>query len=568
MIPATWIVIVASSFAANEYSPLTAGELLLVYNDADVSSRTLAKHYAELRDVPRDQLCPLVIMRVGEEIAPADFERLIREPVRRYLEEHGLRDKVRCLVTFYGLPIRVGRQTPSVAQQQLLVKWRPRLKREIREFEAMLRQLESVAGLASRPAEVRPPDENDLPRLLQQYVKAREAAIKLMAGPSAQPENEERRRNWLELMQKAEGQAFVATHLQVVSGDGDQAVRRQLERLRESVSADDARVQQILAEGIESSSREEAWQILQRNRGLLALLSAIQRDIQSIQPEETEASVDSELMLLWWRDYPRYRWVVNTLNWQRRAAAEQQVAQYEPPWLWRTLMVSRIDAGSAAVARRMIDQAITIEKVGMTGKFYIDARGLKPDGNYGDYDESLRKLARMLQNAGSIPVVLDNRADVFQPGQCPQAILYCGWYSLRKYVPAFTFVPGAVGFHVGSFEAASLKGPKETGWCKNLLDDGVIATIGPVAEPYLNSFPQADRFFGLLLTGRYTLAECYAYTLPFNSWMQMLLGDPLYRPFARSPVLTVEDVYDPREIPRAFRQRATSQPATDSADNK
>ncbi|MGQ9651040.1 MAG: TIGR03790 family protein [Phycisphaerae bacterium] len=568
MIPATWILIVASSFAANEYSPLTSDELLLVYNDADVNSRTLARHYAELRGVPRDQLCPLVLMRVGEEIAPTDFERMIREPVRRYLEEHGLRDKVRCLVTFYGLPIRVGRQTPSAAQQQLLVKWRPRLKREIREFEAMLRQLESLARLASRPADVRPPDENDLPKLLQHYVKAREAAIKLMAGLPAQPENEERRRKCLELMQKAEGQAFLATHLQVVSGHGDQAARRQLEQLRESVAADDARVRKILAEGIESPSREEAWQILQRNRGLLALLTAIQTDIQSVQPEETEASVDSELMLLWWRNYPRYRWVVNTLNWQQRAAAEQRVAQFEPPWLWKTLMVSRIDAATAAVAQRIIDQSITIEKTGLNGKAYIDARGLKPDGSYGDYDESLRKLARLLQSAKSLPVVLDNRADVFQPGQCPQAILYCGWYSLRKYVPAFTFVPGAVGFHIGSFEAVSLKRPDEAGWCKNLLNDGVIATIGPVAEPYLNSFPPPDRFFGLLLTGRYTLAECYAYTLPFNSWMQMLLGDPLYRPFARNPRLTVEQVYDSREIPRIFLQSATSQSATGPSERK
>ncbi|NLE57710.1 MAG: TIGR03790 family protein [Planctomycetes bacterium] len=568
MILATWILVAASSFAASDSSLLTADDLLLVYNDADVSSRALAKHYAEIRGVPSDQLCPLVLMRVGEEIAPADFERMIREPVRRYLEDHGLRDKVRCLVTFYGLPIRVGRQRPSVAHQQLLIKWRLQLKSGIREFEPLVRELESMAKLTSRPADVKPPDENDLPALLQRYVKAREAAVRVMTALPALPENQELRRKWLELMQKTEGLVFLATSLQVPSGQSDPSAGRQLDQLRESIAKDDARVEKLLAEGIESPSREEAWEVLRRNRGLLALLTIVQKDLQSIQPEETEASVDSELMLLWWRDYPRYRWVVNTLNWQQRAVAEQRVAQFEPPWLWKTLMVSRIDAGSAAVARRMIDQAITIEKAGMTGKFYIDARGIKPDASYGSYDEDLRKLARMLTGRPGLSVVLDDRPDVFQPGQCPQAILYCGWYSLRKYVPAFTFVPGAVGFHIGSFEAASLKRPNETGWCKNLLDDGVIATIGPVTEPYLNSFPLPSRFFGLLLTGRYTLAECYAYTLPFNSWMQMLLGDPLYRPFARNPVLTVEDVCDRREIPRAFLERATSRPATSPSDRK
>ena len=32
--------------------------------------------------------------------------------------------------------------------------------------------------------------------------------------------------------------------------------------------------------------------------------------------------------------------------------------------------------------------------------------------------------------------------------------------------------------------------------------------------------------------GRFTLAECYVYTTSFTSWMQILFGDPLYRPFA------------------------------------
>jgi len=89
-------------------------------------------------------------------------------------------------------------------------------------------------------------------------------------------------------------------------------------------------------------------------------------------------------------------------------------------------------------------------------------------------------------------------------------MLYCGWYSLRKYVDAFVFVRGAVGFHIASFEAISIREPLEKGWVKNLLQDGVAATLGPVAEPFLQSFPKPTHFFGLLLTGQFTLAECFA----------------------------------------------------------
>ncbi len=531
-----------------------------MYNDADIASKTLAQHYAEVRAVPRDRLCPLVILRAGEELAPADFERLIRDPVRRYLDEHGLRDKVRCLVTFYGLPIRVTRTMPSPKHQQLLVKWHPQLKTAIRDFEQIVRELESQANLASRPAGVTPPSEKDLPELMTRYVKAREASTKIVMKLPDAASSEGVRQKWLETMKKAEGMAFLTASLQPVAGQADAA--RKFEELRQSVAQDEARLAKLLAEAVDSPSREEAWQLARRTHGLLGWLSAVQKDIQSIQPDETEAAVDSELMLLWWQDYPRFRWVVNTLCWQQRVEAERRFVHFEPPWIWKTLMVSRIDAGTPAAARRMIDQAITIEKTGLEGKAYIDARGLKPSASYGDYDESLRKLARLLQGVKGLPVVLDNKADVFQPGQCPQAILYCGWYSLRKYVPAFTFVPGAVGFHIGSFEAVSLRGRNEAGWCRNLLNDGVIATIGPVAEPYLTSFPPPERFFGLLLSGRYSLVECYAYTVPHASWMQMLLGDPLYRPFARKPLLSVEQVFESREIPENLRQSVSTQPAT------
>jgi hypothetical protein len=34
-----------------------------------------------------------------------------------------------------------------------------------------------------------------------------------------------------------------------------------------------------------------------------------------------------------------------------------------------------------------------------------------------------------------------------------------------------------------------------------------------------------------------TLAECYWRTEPFTSWMQTLIGDPLYRPFKNHKVM-------------------------------
>ena len=102
---------------------------------------------------------------------------------------------------------------------------------------------------------------------------------------------------------------------------------------------------------------------------------------------------------------------------------------------------------------------------------------------------------------------------------------------------------GAVAFHIASSEAVSLHDPAARYWCKRMLDEGVAATLGPVAEPYLSSFPRPRDFFGLLLTGQYTLAECYYHTINFHSWMQTLLGDPLYMPYRKQPRLKVQDVF-------------------------
>jgi hypothetical protein len=64
-----------------------------------------------------------------------------------------------------------------------------------------------------------------------------------------------------------------------------------------------------------------------------------------------------------------------------------------------------------------------------------------------------------------------------------------------------------------------------------MLEEGVAATIGPVGEPYVQSFPLPEIFFKYLTEGQLSLAECYILSVPYLSWKQVLVGDPLYRPF-------------------------------------
>ncbi len=246
-----------------------------------------------------------------------------------------------------------------------------------------------------------------------------------------------------------------------------------------------------------------------------------------------KASVDSELALLRFPSHKLDGWISNPLykeNLSRKGGYQRDLI----------LLVSRIDGPDIIRAKRIIDDSVETEQKGLRGVAYFDARYPKlPEtflNAYQTYDLSLRKAAYFFKKSGCMPVVLNTSAKLFQPGECPAAALYCGWYSLRKYVDAFEWKKGAVAYHIASGECTSLK-KENSEWCRMLLIDGVAATLGPVAEPYLQAFPPPEIFFPLLATGKLTLVEAYFASLPFLSWRMVLIGDPLYMPFKKTPCI-------------------------------
>src|SRR6185295_9208264 len=68
-------------------------------------------------------------------------------------------------------------------------------------------------------------------------------------------------------------------------------------------------------------------------------------------------------------------------------------------------------------------------------------------------------------------------------------------------------------------------------WAGPLLARGAAATIGNVYEPYLQLTAHLDIFNDRLLHG-FTFAESANMATPVLSWMDVAVGDPLYRPFA------------------------------------
>ncbi|MHC4116762.1 MAG: TIGR03790 family protein [Planctomycetota bacterium] len=287
-----------------------------------------------------------------------------------------------------------------------------------------------------------------------------------------------------------------------------------LRELRESVEREKKRIEQFEQEGRTNSAAYK--------QGKSQMLRS-QLKIDRINGKETSASVDSELSMVLFPAYDLYRWQPNGL---KKDALGFGLT---------TLMVSRLDGPSPEIAKGIVDKSLAAEKTGLKGTAYLDSRGLKGRDLYSHFDRSLRNLAAFTRTKTQMRAIEEATDKLFAPGSCPETAIYCGWYSVRKYVDAFDFVDGAIGYHIASLEAVSLRDSKSGQWCPSMLEDGITATLGPVTEPYLHSFPEPREFFGELYEGK-CLVEAYYRTKPFNSWQLLLVGDPLYRPFKNSIV--------------------------------
>ena len=260
-----------------------------------------------------------------------------------------------------------------------------------------------------------------------------------------------------------------------------------------------------------------------------ARLKSLKLRVKLLLKTNERASVDSELALVLTEDYPLEDWLPNPffLGFRRQ---ELLLKRND------VLIVSRLDGPTADIVRRVMDDTVAVERTGLQGTAYFDARwkkpeNKKPENGYALYDAALHRAAETLTVGGRLPVILDDRTELFEEGTCPDAALYSGWYSLANYIDAFTWVPGSIGFHIASSECATLKQENSRVWCLRMLEEGVAATIGPVYEPYVQAFPLPDLFFSKLTEGYLTLGEVYLISLPFLSWHMVLVGDPLYLPF-------------------------------------
>jgi len=516
---------------------LNANEVVIIANADLPDSLAVAQFYAQQRGIDASHIIALKTTGAYA-ISREDYDSQIVQPLRATLIQRQLAGKVRCLVAVWGVPVRV--LAPANPVGDLLAaeatKAHYRLATDYQllgtvgiKFPAPrtegLTPLADLFGPAPTAVEPLPAWDallKDVDTLLgikfSEFQKLKDHAQRQIA--------------WRQVMglhmdiHGLEGLVKFVEGAGLSEAPSLSVLRVQLNQARE-------KLQQLQAAPASVDNAREVLELMQKVGGVVAVGAYAMQHKPSVSIlDAADAAVDSELAMLWWQDLPLNKQIPNPLFWRWRAG-EQGRDEVLPP----VMMTSRIDGPSRDDALRIIADSVAAEKTGLAGNFYIDAGGLDRAKNY---DAVFRSLNRFLRANTKLNVVFDEAHAVFQAGQCPQSALYVGWYSLQKYVPAFQWVRGAVGWHVASFEAMHLRDPGSEEWCPKMIQNGVVATVGSVDEPTLASFPMPDEFFPLLLTGKYTLAECYWRTTPMVSWRVLLIADPLYNPFKVDPQVKSE----------------------------
>ena len=253
----------------------------------------------------------------------------------------------------------------------------------------------------------------------------------------------------------------------------------------------------------------------------------IRRDAQNPkQSEEDEASVDSELTTLGLNSPP-------VKGGMRNPYFDQQARFPHAQCVTGLLLVGRLDGPDDATVRRMIDDAVAVEQSGLLGRAVVDLA--QKSGAYQEGEDWLKRSSDTFKQAG-IPVYIDRSANVLPDAwPLPETILYFGWYTDHingaLASPAFRFKRGAIACHLHSFSASIIRS-HEKAWAGPLLAKGAAVTFGNVFEPFLSLTLHFDVFNKRLLEG-FTVGEAAWNATPALSWMNVVLGDPLYRPFAK-----------------------------------
>lgn len=197
------------------------------------------------------------------------------------------------------------------------------------------------------------------------------------------------------------------------------------------------------------------------------------------------------------------------------------------------ILVTRLDGSSVAAAKSLVDNSLSAKAE--KGPFFFDQAGNRKDAGYSILNDALKTASEQLRNGG-FQSALDTSDSFVSP---PEPLMgYCSWGSNDAKFDTETyrklkFKPGAICETFVSTSARTFSrvdgGQSQI---TRLIDQGVTGVKGYVSEPYTFALARPEILFDRYTKG-YNLAESFYMASLVIKWKDVVIGDPLCRPYKK-----------------------------------
>ncbi|MDI9635710.1 TIGR03790 family protein [Kamptonema cortianum] len=196
-------------------------------------------------------------------------------------------------------------------------------------------------------------------------------------------------------------------------------------------------------------------------------------------------------------------------------------------------LVSRLTGYTTADAKALVDNSLAAAR--KTGPFVFDMADNRKTGGYAQMQSLMERSADSLKSQ-SMSVVIDKTNEFILPSE--PVMGYVSWgsndsaFNVERY-KKIQFLPGAI---CETFVSTSGRTFRPTTGGQSLIADliaaGVTGIKGYVSEPYTFALAQPDVLFDRYVAG-FNLAESFYSASFVIKWKDVVVGDPLCRPYAK-----------------------------------
>ena len=197
-------------------------------------------------------------------------------------------------------------------------------------------------------------------------------------------------------------------------------------------------------------------------------------------------------------------------------------------------LVNRLTGYTVEDVYKMIDNSINAKP--SQGPILIDTQPKFGSGGYKEMEDTMREAHTKLKAKG-LNIMFDTKEE-FSDGEGKSLAGYCSWgsndanYDSNAY-HRLAFVPGAVAETFVSTSGRTFESATEgQSLIADLIHQGVTGVKGYVSEPFTFALCRPAILFDRYTEG-FNLAESFYAASPVVKWKDVVIGDPLCRPYKK-----------------------------------